>query len=67
MLSLANSGMFVLIVAAITLPMYAVFSMLGALLGLAFFQKKIPPTARPDLDAMSRSKSESSESARTQP
>ena len=28
---------------AITLPCYAVFSMLGALLGLAFFKKKTPP------------------------
>jgi hypothetical protein len=28
---------------AVTLPMYAVFSTLGALLGLAFFKKKLPP------------------------
>jgi hypothetical protein len=27
----------------ITLPVYAVFSTLGALLGLAFFKKKLPP------------------------
>ena len=28
---------------AINLPLYAVFTMLGALLGLAFFRKKLPP------------------------
>ena len=27
----------------VTLPVYAVFSMLGSLLGLAFFKKKMPP------------------------
>lgn len=32
-----------LLVLAFTLPLYAVFSMLGALLGLAFFRKKLPP------------------------
>jgi hypothetical protein len=32
-----------LLVLAFTLPVYAVFSMLGALLGLAFFRKKLPP------------------------
>ena len=32
-----------LIQIAVTLPMYAVFSMLGSLLGLAFFRKKTPP------------------------
>jgi hypothetical protein len=30
---------------AFTLPMYAVFAMLGSLLGLAFFRKKLPPVA----------------------
>jgi hypothetical protein len=29
----------------ITLPVFAIFSMLGALLGLAFFKKKMPPAA----------------------
>jgi hypothetical protein len=32
-----------LLMAAMTLPIYAVFAMLGALLGLAFFRKKLPP------------------------
>jgi len=32
---------------AVTLPVYAVFSMLGALLGLAFFRKKLPPQPPP--------------------
>jgi hypothetical protein len=45
MLNLANSGMFVIVVAAITIPMYGVFSMVGALIGLAIFKKKPPPAA----------------------
>jgi len=32
---------------AITLPVYSAFSALGALLGLAFFRKKMPPQAPP--------------------
>ena len=32
-----------LLVLAFTLPVYAVFAMLGALLGMAFFKKKLPP------------------------
>ncbi|MGE5837375.1 MAG: hypothetical protein ACM4AI_23075 [Acidobacteriota bacterium] len=32
-----------LLVLAFTLPLYAVFAMLGALLGLTFFRKKLPP------------------------
>ena len=36
--------MFVLF--AINLPLYAVFAMLGSLLGLAFFRKKLPPQAQ---------------------
>ena len=32
---------------ALNLPMYAVFGMLGALLGLPFFRKKTPPQAPP--------------------
>jgi hypothetical protein len=31
---------------AINLPVYAVFAMLGSLLGLAFFRKKVPPQAQ---------------------
>ena len=31
----------------VTLPIYAIFSMLGALLGLAIFKKKTPPMAPP--------------------
>jgi hypothetical protein len=38
---------FVLFQFGVTLPIYAVFSMLGALLGLAFFRKKTPPPAPP--------------------
>jgi hypothetical protein len=34
------------LLALITLPVYAVFSMLGALLGLAFFRKKTPPAVQ---------------------
>ena len=33
----------------ITVPLYAVFSMAGALLGLAFFRKKTPPAAPPPM------------------
>jgi hypothetical protein len=42
--TLLGSGGFVVIVAAVTVPVYAVFGMLGSLLGLAMFKKK-PPTA----------------------
>ena len=34
---------FALMMAFITIPVYAVFSMAGAFLGLAFFRKKVPP------------------------
>jgi hypothetical protein len=34
---------FVLLAFAINIPIYAIFSMLGALLGLAIFKKKTPP------------------------
>jgi hypothetical protein len=43
---IAGRGL-VLLQFAVTLPIYAVFSMLGALLGLAFFRKKTPPAAPP--------------------
>jgi len=36
-----------IIIAAVTVPIYAVVAMLGALLGLAFFRKKLPPAAPP--------------------
>jgi hypothetical protein len=32
-----------LLIATISLPVYAIFGMLGALLGLAIFRKKTPP------------------------
>jgi hypothetical protein len=34
-----------LLIFVINVPMYAVFSMLGSLLGVAFFRKKLPPQA----------------------
>jgi hypothetical protein len=36
----------VLLQLAVTVPCYAIFSMLGALLGTAFFKKKTPPAAQ---------------------
>jgi hypothetical protein len=42
-LSLLTGGAYIFVVAAVTLPIYAVFSMLGALLGLAIFRKKPAP------------------------
>lgn len=42
-LGIVGSGAFVLIFAAVLIPTYAVFSMLGALLGVAIFKKKTPP------------------------
>ena len=36
---------FVLLNAAITLPVYAVFGMLGGLLGSAIFRRKTPPAS----------------------
>ncbi|HEX5069941.1 MAG TPA: hypothetical protein VFV78_06960 [Vicinamibacterales bacterium] len=36
-----------IIFAVVTIPMFAVFSMLGSLLGLAFFRKKTPPAVPP--------------------
>jgi hypothetical protein len=46
-LSVVGSGSFVLLVAALTVPAYAVFSLLGALLGLAIFRKKAAPSEPP--------------------
>ena len=45
--ALMGSGAIALIVAAVTIPLYAVFSLIGALIGLAIFKKKAPP-AIPD-------------------
>ena len=45
--NLTGSGALALIVAAITIPTYAVFSMGGALIGLAVFKKKVPPPTTP--------------------
>jgi hypothetical protein len=33
-----------ILIMCLSLPVYAVFAMLGSLLGLAFFRKKVPPT-----------------------
>lgn len=41
-LSALNGRNLVILIGVITLPMYAVFSMLGSLLGLAIFKKKAP-------------------------
>jgi hypothetical protein len=46
-----SSPFFLLMVSAVTLPVYAVFGMLGGLLGLAIFRKKTPPPAPPPPDA----------------
>jgi hypothetical protein len=49
MIDLTGSGALALIVAAVTIPTYAVFSMAGALIGVALFRKKVlpPPTTGP--------------------
>jgi hypothetical protein len=41
---LFTSQGFALVLAFVTIPVYAVFSMAGSFLGLAFFRKKLPPT-----------------------
>jgi hypothetical protein len=41
--AIAGRGMFIL-VAVVTIPVYAVFGMLGGLLGTALFKRKTPPT-----------------------
>jgi hypothetical protein len=45
-LNMIGGGGMVVMTALITLPLYAVFSMLGALLGTALFRKKQPPVAQ---------------------
>ena len=42
-LNLLSGRGFMFILFAINLPLFAVFAMLGSLLGLAFFKKKMPP------------------------
>jgi hypothetical protein len=44
-LNLVSGPSFLVLVAAVTVPVYALFSMLGSLLGLALFKKKTPPDA----------------------
>jgi hypothetical protein len=36
-----------ILIMCMSLPVYAVFAMLGSLLGLAFFRKKVPPQTQP--------------------
>ena len=43
MLGMGTGRNMILIMTAVTLPLYAVFGMLGALLGLALFRKPSPP------------------------
>lgn len=43
MLALSSGGSMLTIVTLVTLPLFAVFSMLGALLGMALFRKPKPP------------------------
>jgi hypothetical protein len=45
---------FLMIIGAVTLPVYAVFGMLGALLGRAFFKKQPPPTVPPEVGSEPR-------------
>jgi hypothetical protein len=45
-LNLLTGRGFMFMLFAINLPLYAVFAMLGSLLGLAFFRKKVPPQAQ---------------------
>lgn len=42
--TMVASGAFLIISLLVTLPIYAVFSLLGALLGVALFKKTPPPT-----------------------
>ncbi len=45
-LRLLNTQGVALIQLVVTVPLYAIFGMLGSLLGLAFFKKKVPPAAQ---------------------
>ena len=42
-----RGSLLLVLIFAINIPMYMVFSMLGSLLGVAFFRKKTPPQAPP--------------------
>jgi hypothetical protein len=50
-MTMFTGGAFVLVMAAVTIPTYAVFSMLGALLGLALFRKRPTPPAAQTLQS----------------
>lgn len=52
MLRLFSGGSVFILTMLIMLPIYAVFSMLGALLGLAIFRKKTPPPASPEPEVL---------------
>jgi hypothetical protein len=45
-LNLIGGGGMMVIQALITIPLFAIFGMLGALLGTAFFRKKTPPVVQ---------------------
>jgi hypothetical protein len=47
-IGLLTGGRIVLLMAAVSLPVYAIVSMLGGLLGLAIFRKKKTPPPSPD-------------------
>ena len=47
--SLTQGPSLALITMVVTVPLYAVFGMLGALLGLAFFRKKVDPNVPPPM------------------
>jgi hypothetical protein len=42
-LNIVSSGFLPALIAVVTIPVYAVFGMLGSLLGVALFRKKAPP------------------------
>jgi hypothetical protein len=48
LIGLLTGGRIVLLMAAVSLPVYAIVSMLGGLLGLAIFRKKKTPPPSPD-------------------
>jgi len=48
-LRMLSGGGVAIMMLVVTLPCYAVFGSLGALLGLSFFRKKTPPAAQPPM------------------
>lgn len=50
-MAMVASGGFVFLIAVVVVPTYAVFSVLGALLGVAVFRKKPTPPAPPVLES----------------